>query len=265
MNAYARLAIFLGIAVALLVFATQHALQRGTEMAKVLSEPTGSVRQTGTKVSRSGEVGGETFMQDIARLQTTPAGAPDLFAQLDALPAGPDAVALTQQLEQSITSDNVDQYVSALITSENIAVARGALAALARTADAATVGKVVAQFGTASEQGRGRILQFLEQVQNPAAYAGLVQTVRSDTSEKGSPILGSAMAGLANLGNQESVGYLLSQLPTQNEFFVLRALERLQNPEGRRILEGALQPGNKDGAGLDADRRRMLEQALGER
>jgi hypothetical protein len=263
MNAYARLAIFLGIATALLVFATQHALQRGNEIASVLAEKPAAARTSTTKIN------GGSSMSDFgsaqataAQYQATPEGKEDLFAKLAAAPAGAEAIALTQKLDAAITAENVDQYIAALVTTDHIAIERATHAALSRTADSAAVTKLAAQFGTATEQGRGRILQCLEQLQNPAAYAGLVSTVRADTSEKGSPILGSAMFGLASIGSPEAAAFIVSQVPTQNEFFALKALERLSTPDARRVVEGAL-AGNKDGTGLDANSRRLVADAVG--
>jgi hypothetical protein len=263
MNAYARLAIFLGIATALLVFATQHALQRGNEIASVLAESPAAARTTTTKINGAGSISDSgSALRTAAGYQATPEGKEDLFAKLAAVPAGAEAVALTQKLEAAIAPENVDQYISALVTTDHVAIQRATHAALTRTADSAAVTKLAAQFGTATEQGRGRILQCLEQLQNPAAYAGLVSTVRADTSEKGSPILGSAMFGLANIGSQEAAVFILSQVSTQNEFFALRALERLESPDARRVVEGAL-AGNKDGALLDDNSRRLVAGAVG--
>jgi hypothetical protein len=260
MNAYARLAIFLGIAVAILIFATQHALDRGADMSQILNKQPAAQARTNTSHSSSAGLStgtATTAIQSASKFQTTPQGTPDLFAQLEALAAGPEAIALTQKIEAGITPENTPQYVAAFLSTQNAAVERATSAALARTADSATVSSITSAYGNIPEQSRGRILTFLESVQNPAAYQGLIQTVKADTSEKGSPILGSAMHGMANLGTNESVAWLLSQLNGDREFFALQSLSRVQSPAGRATMEGAV-AGNKDGAGLDPDRVKLV-------
>jgi hypothetical protein len=263
MNAYARLAIFLGIAMAILVVATQHAVHRGEQIAAVLEVQAagkgqrsvtaagGSEGSTGSAAART-----ETILRAVPFLATA-TGTADHFAQLAALPAGPEAVALTQQVEAGMTPENADAYVQALLTTEHPAVERATMGALARSADSRVINQLAQSYGRIPEAKRGRILQTLEQAQNPSAFNGLVQTVRSDTSEKRSPILVAAMLGLANVGTHESVSYLLSQIPTENEFFAIQALGRITSEEGMDILRGAAQ-GNKDSDSLGDHGRRIV-------
>lgn len=249
MNSYARLAILVGTAMAILVFVTQQATLRDEKMADLLQRssaktqlPTVTSRQQGAVV----------------------VAAAALFSQIAAIPAGAEAIALSQQLEAGITTQNAGQYVSALLSTDHPGVERAAHAALARTADSASITLLAQSYGQIPEERRGRVLQVLEQAQNPAAYEGLVQTVQADTSEKRSPILVSAMLGLANVGTRDAVGYLLTQMNGANEFFATQALGRVNHAEGLALMEAAA-AGNKDGEALGEHGRQTLQGILAQR
>jgi hypothetical protein len=254
MNAYARLALFLGIAMASLVFVTQYATHRGDQLSVLLQEKK-------AKAPLAAGTASEPAQRTSSVAHSSPAQV-DLFAQLAALPAGAESVTLTQQLESGITAQNAGQYVQALLSTEHPGILRASHAALARTADSGTISQLAQSYGQIPEERRGRVLQVLEQAQNPAAYQGLVDTVRADTSEKRSPILVSAMLGLANVGSRESVSYLMSQLTGPNEFFAAQALRQVNSTQGLDLMQAAA-AGNKDGEALGAHGRQLLQEIVG--
>ncbi len=171
------------------------------------------------------------------------------FQNLAKLPAGDQAIALGQKIEASISAANTSAYMDALLTTDHPAVERTAHAALSRSADAGTITSLVRRFGSTPEDRRGRILQVMENAQNPLAAPGLMEVVRSDTSEKRSPLLTSAMNGLAGLGTTESVGFLIRQVATENETFALMSLGRVSTEQGKEMIRAAA-AGNKDSEGI---------------
>lgn len=171
------------------------------------------------------------------------------FEALAKLPPGDQAVALGQQIEASITPANTAAYIDALLTTDHPAVERTAHGALGRSADAGTIMDLVRRYGSTPEDRRGRILQVMENAQNPLAAPGLIEVVQTDTSEKRSPLLTSAMNGLAGIANTESITFLIRQVATENETFALMALGRVTNEQGREIIRGAA-GGNKDSEGI---------------
>ena len=175
-----------------------------------------------------------------------------LFHQLPTLPAGDAAIAIAQQLEAGITEHNRSTYVDQLLRTDHPGVERATLAALSRSADSATITSLVSQYGSTAPERRGRILQVLENAQNPAATEALIETVAMDQSEKRSPILVSAMNGLANIGSVDSVSALLHQVTTDNETFAYMALERVRSEQGREMIRSAAQ-GSKDAPNLRSD------------
>ena len=200
---------------------------------------------------------------------TPPTSAPDAvataqaFAQLAALSPGSEAIALGRRLEAAITPQNTTAYLDALLQTDHPGVERAAHAALARTADSSTLLALVSRYGSTPAERRGRILQVLENAQNPAATTGLIQTVAQDTSEKRSPILVSAMNGLAGLSTPDSVSYLLQQVATDNETFALMALERVQTPQGREMIRAAASR-NKDSERIAPEHLAALSRIAGE-
>lgn len=171
------------------------------------------------------------------------------FDALAALPSGESAIALGRELEEALTPTNAAAFVAALLATDSRAVERTAHAALARTAGAEVIAALVSVYGATPAERRGRILEVLEDVQNAAATETLVKTVEGETNEKRSPLLVSAMRGLANLSTSESVGYLLRQVATDNEVFALAALERARTAQAREMIRAA-SLGNKDSIGL---------------
>jgi hypothetical protein len=196
--------------------------------------------------------------------KSTTAGQQDPLAirlmleSLADLPAGDEAIALGQRIENAITPGNTSAFADALLTTDHAAVERTAMGALSRSADSRTISELVQRYGSTPEDRRGRILQVLENAANPAATDGLIQVVQTDTSEKRSPLLTSAMNGLAGLGTTDAVSFLIRQVATDNETFALMALERVSSEQGREILRAAAD-GNKDSEGIPPELLAALE------
>lgn len=184
--------------------------------------------------------------------------------QLAKLPAGEQAIALGQKLENAITPRNAAVFVGALLTADHPAVERTAHGALSRMADSETILSLVRRYGSTPEDRRGRVLQVLENARNPAATSGLIEVVSSDTSEKRSPLLVSAMNGLAGIATTESVGFLIRQVATVNETFALMALERVNTEQGREMIRAAA-AGNKDSEGIAPELLAALGRIVGQK
>ena len=167
------------------------------------------------------------------------------FERLSKLPAGDEAIALSKQIEAAISPQNMTSYVQALLVTENTAVERAAITALARTADAATIIELATHYGAIAAEQRGRILQVLEGAQNPEAVKGLADIATADVSEKRSPLMMSALYGIANVGTQDGVQHLLGQLSTGNAEYAVMALERVQSAQGIAMIRAAAE-GSKD-------------------
>ncbi len=175
------------------------------------------------------------------------------FETLAGLPSGDPAIELGHRLEAAISPENAVAYVDALLSTESPAVERVAHAALARAGDRASFEELLRRHAGTSLARRGRILALLEDVRTPAAVEVLVSAIGADTSEKRSPLLVSAMRGLASVATPESIAYLIGQLWTHNEAYAWIALEAVHTPQGRELIRAAAR-GNKDSAGLPADR-----------
>jgi hypothetical protein len=180
-----------------------------------------------------------------APLNTQARAAMHEFDHLRNLAAGDAAIALGRQIEAGITADNAAGYVQALVKADNAAVERSAIAALARAADSGLILALAGQYGAMPPENRGRILQVFEAAANPAAVEGLAGIVAADTSEKRSPLVMSAMYGIANIGTMDSVQYLLGQVSRGNVDFALMALERVRTPQGIELIRAA-GAGSKD-------------------
>ncbi len=199
-----------------------------------------------------------------APLNAQALAAVQAFARLRDLPAGDAAIELAHQLEAGITADNMAGYVQTLLTTQNRAVERAAIAALARAADGAVMQELVGAYGTLPPEQRGRILQVLEGAANPAAWQALAGIAASDTSEKRSPVALSALTGVANIGSMEAVQYLLTQLTPGNSDFALVALRRVRSAQGIEMIRAAAQ-GSKDSSGIEPAFRDALKQVVSER
>lgn len=171
------------------------------------------------------------------------------FDRLRVMPPGNDAIALAQQLEAAITPGNTDVYLQALLATDHPAIERVVITALARTGDAAVMLTLAGHYGSTTDTARGRILQVLEAAENPAATSGLSAIVTAETSEKRSPVMMSAMYGIANTGSVDSVQYLLRQLNTDNAEYSVMALERVRSSQGLEMIRQAAE-GSKDGQDL---------------
>jgi hypothetical protein len=112
--------------------------------------------------------------------------------------------------------------------------------------------ELASAYGTLPAERRGRILQVLEAASNPAALQGLVGLATADASEKRTPVVVSALAGIANIGNVESVGYLLSQVTPTNGDYALMALKRVKSQQGIEMIRAA-GAGSKDADNIPAD------------
>ena len=159
--------------------------------------------------------------------------------QLASLPPGDDAIAQGRQLAAAATPATAPAFREALLSTANPAVERIAIAALARTADSALVQALANDYGELPAEQRGRVLQVLEGAANPAALEGLAQIVAADTSEKRSPLVMSALYGIASLGTMESVDYLLRQSATDAGDHALMAMERVHTRQGVELIRAA--------------------------
>ncbi len=167
------------------------------------------------------------------------------FERLGKLPSGEAAITLGQQIEAAITADNAGGYIRALLSTEHPAVERAASSALARAADSQTMIELAGYYGAIEPERRGRILSVLEAAANPASTPGLAAIIAADTDEKRSPLMMSAMYGIANTGTVESVQYLLGLLSTENGEYAVMALERVHSALGVEMIRAAA-AGNKD-------------------
>lgn len=178
-----------------------------------------------------------------------PAAITRSLERLAAMPPGDPAIALGRRLELSITPKNARAFVDALLGVDHPAVERAAHAALALAVDSEVLTELVGRYDATPQPRRGRILELLEDMESPAATRSLIETVARDTAEKRSPLLVSAMRGLARIGTAESVGYLIGQVATDNEAYALMALEHVRTEQAREMIRAA-SVGNKDSAGL---------------
>jgi hypothetical protein len=161
------------------------------------------------------------------------------ISQLAGLTPGDDAIALGRQLVASATPATAPAFREALLRTTNPAVERVSIAALARTADSALVQALANDYGELPAEQRGRVLQVLEGAANPAALDGLSRIVAADTSEKRSPLVMSALYGIASLGTMESVDYLLRQSATDGADHALMAMERVRTRQGVELIRAA--------------------------
>jgi hypothetical protein len=159
--------------------------------------------------------------------------------QLAGLPPGDAAITLARQLESSVTPQTAPAFREALLRATHPGVERVAISALARAADSELMVALAGDYGTLPPEARGRILQVLEAAGNPAALDGLTQIVAADTSEKRSPLVMSALYGIAHLGTMDSVGYLLRQTTTDSVDYALMALERVPTRQGVEMIRAA--------------------------
>jgi hypothetical protein len=159
--------------------------------------------------------------------------------QLASLPPGDAAITLARQLETAVTPQTAPAFRDALLRATHPGVERVAISALARAADSELMIALAGDYGTLPPEARGRILQVLEAAGNPAALDGLTQIVAADTSEKRSPLVMSALYGIAHLGTMDSVGYLLSQTTTDSVDYALMALERVPTRQGVEMIRAA--------------------------
>lgn len=161
------------------------------------------------------------------------------FDQLAAMPSGDAAIALGRQLEASITPETAPAFRDALLNTTSAVVERSAIAALARTADSDLMVALAGDYGSLPAERRGRILQVLENAGNPAALDGLARIVAADTSEKRSPMVMSALYGVAGLGTMEGVDYLIRQAASAVPDYALMALERVKTRQGVELIRSA--------------------------
>lgn len=171
------------------------------------------------------------------------------FERLRGMPSGDAAVELTRQLEAGLTPENAPAYVQALLQTNHPAVERAAISAIAQHGDGALLQALAGSYGKLGEEQRGRILRVLESAANPQALDGLSDIVAADQSEKRSPVMMSAMYGMAHMGTPESVGKLLSLVTVRDADYALMALERVRNPQGVEMIRAASE-GSKDAEGI---------------
>ncbi len=176
------------------------------------------------------------------------------FRQLAALPAGDAAIALSRQLEAGIGAANLAAYVDALLHLDGPAGDRTAVGALARVANSDVVQMLADAYGSLPAERRGRVLQVIENAANPDALAGLEAIVARDTSERGSPLLASALVGMAHLGTQPSIERLITQASGADDAQALNALQRVTTRQGVELLRAAA-AGGKGYEALTANQR----------
>lgn len=174
--------------------------------------------------------------------------------QLAALPAGDAAIALGRQLEAGITAANLAAYVDALLNLDGPTGDRTAVSALARVANSDLVQTLADAYGSLPAERRGRILQVLENSANPDAMAGLEAVIARETDERGSPLMASAMVGMAHLGTQPAVERLITQVSGPNDAQALNALQRVATRQGVELLRTAA-AGGKGYEALTANQR----------
>ncbi len=167
------------------------------------------------------------------------------FERLRGLPAGDAAIALSRQLEDSITAENTSGYVQALLQGTTPAEVRAAGAAIARAGDGDLMRQLAGQYGSLNAEQRGRVLQVFERAANPQAAEGLMALFLADNSEKRSALVMSALYGVAHIGTMESVQVLLKQVTPANADYALLALGRVNSPQGIEMIRAAAQ-GSKD-------------------
>jgi hypothetical protein len=172
------------------------------------------------------------------------------FDRLRGMVPGDAAIATSRQLEAGMTQENAAGYVQALVNADNPAVERAAMSALARSANSEQILALAGEYGAMPPDRRGRILQTLESVANPAAADGLTGIVAADHTEKRSALVMSAMYGIANIGNMDSVNYLLGQLSPGKADLALMALERVHTKQGIEIIRAAGEGSSKDAGGI---------------
>lgn len=172
-------------------------------------------------------------------LSSAAQGMAQQINRLMALPAGDEAIALARQLAASATPETAPAFREALLSTTNPAVERVSIAALARTADSALMQALASDYGDLPAEQRGRVLQVLEGAGNPTALDGLSQIVAADTSEKRSPLVMSALYGIASLGTMEGVEYLLRQSTTDTADHALMAMERVHTRQGVELIRAA--------------------------
>lgn len=190
----------------------------------------------------SGSVPGEAVRLPAAALPPLSPAAQAVARQIDqlaGLPPGDAAITLARQLETSVTPQTAPAFRDALLRATHPGVERVAISALARAADSELMVALAGDYGTLPPEARGRILQVLEAAGNPAALDGLTQIVAADTSEKRSPLVMSALYGIAHLGTMDSVGYLLRQTSTDSVDYALMALERVPTRQGVEMIRAA--------------------------
>lgn len=163
------------------------------------------------------------------------------FQRLAAMPAGDAAIELGQQIEASITPQNMPAYVETLLSTNHPGAERAALTALARAGDGQAMQALAAAYGRTPPEHRGRILQALEGARDPSALPGLLAVVSADRGEKRSPVTMSALYGVAGIGTMDSVDALLRRMTAGSEDYVLMALERVQTPQGIAMIRAAAQ------------------------
>lgn len=161
------------------------------------------------------------------------------FQQLKTLPPGDAAIALAQQIEAGIEPGNAMAYMDALFNGQGAEVERAAIKALARAGDASVMQAVAAAYGLLPVERRGRILQVLETAGNPAAISGLQAIVAEDVGERRSPLVASAMVGMAHIGTADAIEQLMAQASGPNDAYALNALQRLNTRQGVELLRTA--------------------------
>ena len=87
-----------------------------------------------------------------------------------------------------------------------------------------------------------------------AAISRLEAVVARETDERGSPLMASAMVGLAHLGTQPAVERLITQASGPNDAQALNALQRVATRQGVELLRSAA-AGGKGYEALTANQR----------
>lgn len=218
------------------------ASEGGPGQATAPAGPAEAVAGTGAAAPGPGAVSIEPARRPAVALPPLSPAAQAVARQIEqlaGLPPGDAAITLARQLESSVTPQTAPAFREALLRATHPGVERVAISALARAADSELMVALAGDYGTLPPEARGRILQVLEAAGNPAALDGLTQIVAADTSEKRSPLVMSALYGIAHLGTMDSVGYLLRQTTTDSVDHALMALERVPTRQGVEMIRAA--------------------------
>ena len=148
----------------------------------------------------------------LARIGT-PGAASALLDTLEQIKDGPYKEQLAKRASNISNHDSWPVLLDAVQETRDAAVQRAAASALARMADTAVVDEIVARYDAAlTQEEADRLAQLLSNVSSSEASASL-RTLAGDVSSSPQDSLQeAAVAALAEIGDAQSVSYLLQKL-----------------------------------------------------